>query len=91
MLDFSRDDFKGMPFEFPDKLGLRIEFASISGVLRWLNVGIALFVFVARVGGVQTEFMFVTARPVADHNTSVEIRFWTASSYFAVEVKSGKF
>lgn len=80
-----------MLFEIPHKLGLRIEFASISGVLRWVNVGIALSVFVARIGVVLTLIVFVTARPVADHNRSGEIRFLTASFYFAVEVKSGKF
>jgi len=50
VLDFSRDNFKGVPFEFLHKLGLRIEFASIPGLLRWVNVGITLSgVFVARI------------------------------------------
>jgi hypothetical protein len=47
------DGFKGVSLEFRYKLGLRIELASGSRVLRWLNVGIALSgVFVARVGAV---------------------------------------
>ena len=58
MLDFLfRNVFKGVPFEFPHKLWLRIEFASISGVLRWANVGITLSgVFVARIRGVSKDF-----------------------------------
>jgi hypothetical protein len=45
-------------------------------------------VFVARIRGVSKEFLCCL---VADHNTSDEIRFWSAYFYFAVQVKSVTF